>query len=252
MKVYLAIAIIVLYFFYSCSNVSSNQNDISSNYVPNLEDFHSNEYIIEKEKNIDIQKKYLLGKFDPEEDSSFVEVPAKYCLIRKEYIHKDVLESFIQMYEAAAKEGVNLKIISAHRTFYVQKWLWDQKYHVSNNPLEVVKNILKYTAMPGTSRHHWGTDIDFLSTKLEYFNTPEGKKAYNWLKENALDFGFFQVYDENRKTGYNEEKWHWSYIPVAKEFEMQYKEKITYEDFEGFNGSEFAEELNIIEDYVLL
>jgi hypothetical protein len=198
----------------------------------------------------DISKEYLLGKIDPAKDSLFVVVPDKYCLIRSEYLHKDVLEPFLAMYEAAAKERIDLKIISAHRTFHVQNWLWNQKYYKSNNPSETARNVLKYTAMPGTSRHHWGTDIDMLSTNLDYFETTEGKKAYNWLLENAPKYGFCQVYTAGRDKGYNEEKWHWSFLPVAKKFQEQYKKKITYSDLSGFNGSETAEELKIIENYV--
>lgn len=198
----------------------------------------------------DIAKEYLLGKFNPQNDTMFVKIPSQYCLLRVEYIHKDVLEPFIAMYEAAAKEGINLGIISAVRTFDTQKWLWNQRYYNSSDPKAVVKSILSYLAMPGTSRHHWGTDIDMMNTKLNFFETEQGKKSYQWLKDHAAEFGFYQVYTAGRPTGYKEEKWHWSYMPVAKEFQKQYREKITYKDISGFNGSETAEDLNVIEDYV--
>lgn len=201
-------------------------------------------------QKVDISKKYLLGKFKPANDSLYVTVPSKYCIMRTEYLHKDVLNDYISMYEAASLEGINLGIISAHRNFDVQKWLWNQRFYNSNNPVAVAKSILRYLAMPGTSRHHWGTDIDMLSTKLNYFETEIGKKSYQWLLDNAANYGFYQVYTANRETGYNEEKWHWSYMPVAKEFQNQYQEKISFADIAGFNGSETAEELNVIDDYV--
>ena len=51
-------------------------------------------------------------------------------------------------------------------------------------------------------------------------------------------------------TGYNEEKWHWSYMPIAKQLLEDYRKLINYSDIKGFSASEFSQELNIIEKYV--
>ena len=51
--------------------------------------------------------------------------------------------------------------------------------------------------------------------KVKYFESGKGKQEYEWLRDNAYEFGFCQVYSEKgmeRKYGYEEEKWHWSYI----------------------------------------
>jgi zinc D-Ala-D-Ala carboxypeptidase len=232
---------------FSCSSASTKNELIKDNLQVN-DDSISNEII--KPIYPEIDKKYLLGKFNPENDTLFVVIPPKYCLLRVEYIHRDVLEPFIAMYEAAEKDGVKLGIVSAVRTFNTQKWLWNQRYYNSSNPVAVAKSVLSYLAMPGTSRHHWGTDVDVSSTKLSYFETETGKESYQWMFDNAHKFGFHQVYTKDRTAGYNEEKWHWSYMPVAIEFQKQYREKITYDDLTGFNGSEVAKELNVINDYV--
>jgi LAS superfamily LD-carboxypeptidase LdcB len=107
--------------------------------------------------------------------------------------------------------------------------------------------------MPGTSRHHWGTDIDLNSLNNKYFSTGEGKEIYTWLTENASDYGFCQTYtlkDPTRPTGYEEEKWHWSYLPLARPFLDQYAQKVGYDDLKGFLGWETAKILRVIEDYV--
>ncbi len=236
-------------FLFSCSGANSTDkiNTATNHYINDSIDT----VIVKNEAQYpEIDKKHLLGKTNPQKDSLFVVVPQKYCLMRTEYLHKDALEPFIAMYEAAAMEGVNLGIISAYRNYETQAWLWNSRYVNSSNPTVAAKTALKYIAMPGTSRHHWGTDIDMLNTKLNFFETEEGKKAYKWMCENAPKYGFYQVYTQNRTTGYNEEKWHWSYIPVAKEFLKQYQAKISYEDFVGFNGCELADTLNVIDDYV--
>ena len=66
--------------------------------------------------------------------------------------------------------------------------------------------------MPGTSRHHWGTDIDMTDMSVAFYNTRKGKKMYDWMSKNAAKFGFYQPFNANRKDGYQEEKWHWSYF----------------------------------------
>lgn len=248
---YFLINIFIILSICSCSEIS-NKSEAQNN-----KNTHMNVVDTVKQDSITseynhISKEYLMGKINPEQDSMFVEVPSKYCIMRKEYIHKDVLKPFIAMYEAAEKDGVHLGIVSAFRSFDTQKWLWNQRYYNSSNPISVAGNVLNYLAMPGTSRHHWGTDVDLMSTKLNYYETDAGKYSYQWLIDNASDYGFYQVYTAGRKTGYNEEKWHWSYLPIAKDFLIQYGEKITYEDINGFNGCETAKELKIIEDYVFV
>jgi len=197
-----------------------------------------------------IDKNYLLGKVKPEEDSIFVKIPKKYCLHRTEYIHKEALKPYLAMYFKAEKQGINLKIVSAFRSFNNQRHIWNRQFHGNSDKITVINSILRYSSMPGTSRHHWGTDIDLLSVHLRYFETEEGKKAYQWLCENAYKFGFYQVYTNKPYIGYNEEKWHWTYLPVSKIYLEEYKKQISYEDIIGFNGCEFAEKPNIIENYV--
>lgn len=245
----LILNILIFLSLISCSESSKKQIEINSKTnSEELSDTIPIDSVVQKYQ--DIPKDYLIGKINPASDSMFVLVPRKYCLLRTEYIHKDVLAPFIAMYEAAAKEGVTLGIVSAMRTFDVQKSLWNQRYYTSDNPAKTAKMVLSYLAMPGTSRHHWGTDVDLMDTKLHFFETEQGKKSYQWLLDNAAFYGFYQVYSAGRNTGYNEEKWHWSYMPVAKEFQIQFKDKIVYSDITGFNGAETAEELNVIDDYV--
>ena len=63
-----------------------------------------------------------------------------------------------------------------------------------------------------------------------------------------------QVYSEKKKggrsTGYNEEKWHWSYMPIANQLLEDYKKLISYSDITDFSACEYAEELNIFEEFV--
>jgi hypothetical protein len=108
--------------------------------------------------------------------------------------------------------------------------------------------------MPGTSRHHWGTDIDINSVEPDYFLTKKGKAEYDWLVKNAARFGFCQPYSPkgaDRPNGYEEEKWHWSYMPLSKNFLSQYPTIVSYADIRGFDGDVAAESLKVIDNYVL-
>lgn len=111
--------------------------------------------------------------------------------------------------------------------------------------------------MPGTSRHHWGTDVDITSVSSDYFRKDkQGKILYQWLQDNMPKYGFCQSFSEGRKGGYQPEEWHWSYKPIAKKYLAAYK--ITLEqneqlimgklDFAGHNKIQLK---SLIQEYVL-
>jgi len=205
------------------------------------------------------QKDFLMGRFNPKTHPDFVKVDKKYHTKSEMYLLKETLEAFIKMRESAKKDGISLTIVSGTRNFDAQKRIWEKKYERNKNQglsdIENIKKIMIWSSMPSTSRHHWGTDID-INGFDEYFDgkNPQANKEYEWLKENASKFGFCQTYTEKKEggrlTGYNEEKWHWSYMPIAKQLLEDYSRLIDYSDIKGFSASEFSQELNIIEKYV--
>ena len=213
-----------------------------------------------------IDKIHILGKFNPENDEAFIEASLKYANRKGLFVRKEAYEAFIKMHAAAKEADIDLTIVSATRNFYYQKGIWERKWNGQrivegknlakevSDPVERARIILRYSSMPGTSRHHWGTDIDLNSVNNSYFDTPQGIKTYNWLKSNAANFGFCQTYTpkgELRPTGYEEEKWHWSYMPLAKDYLELFKNEVTYEDLKGFEGCEAAKQLQVIEKYVM-
>ena len=112
-------------------------------------------------------------------------------------------------------------------------------------------DILTYSSMPGSSRHHWGTDFDLNSLDNNFFESGDGLIIYDFLSRCAGEFGFKQVYsDDVNRTGYKEEKWHWSYMPIAEEMLKAYNTTISTDDFSGFNGSSVADSIDVIKLYV--
>lgn len=229
-------------FLFSLFSISSSFTQVSSLSL------NSNSY-----------KLFLQGKFSPDTMASFVLVPENYTNKAGIYLQKDALSAFILLSNQAKKDGIHLIILSATRNFVYQKGIWERKWGSSKFSSYVsgkarAQAILSYSAMPGTSRHHWGTDIDLNSLSNSYFNSGEGEKVYKWLQLNAPKYGFCQVYskkDSSRPDGYEEERWHWSYLPLAKNYMTDYSKFISSKDFFGFHGSECFTELEIAKKYVL-
>lgn len=199
---------------------------------------------------------YLLGKFNPATHPNFVTVGKPYSDKPGMLMRKEAFEAFKLMHSAAEKDGVVLKIISSTRNFDRQKTIWEEKWSRFAKDAPSAKaralKILEYSSMPGSSRHHWGTDID-----LNDLNNPSfeqgGKfeKVYQWLSAHAHEYGFCQPYTPKRPSGYFEEKWHWSYLPLSKSFLEQYEKNIQDADIKGFKGAETAVEIGIVKNYVL-
>jgi len=213
-----------------------------------------------------VDKNYLLGKFDPAAHPQFSKLSDEHTQgsAKGGYLRKETYEAFIKMSEAARNEGVELMIISATRNFESQKRIWENKWEgrtlvegrnltTVNDPKERARLILLYSSMPSTSRHHWGTDMDLNSLENSYFESGQGLKIYQWLTDHSAEYGFCQPYTSKAggRTGYEEEKWHWSYLPLSGVFLEEYSKKVTYKDIKGFAGSNVAPSINVIKNYVL-
>ena len=203
-----------------------------------------------------LTKEFLLGKVEQAEDTAFVEISRRYTPYKLRLL-KETYRAFIRMYEAARQDGIELKIISAARTYQAQSLHWNAKWkrlekqEAFTSDLEKTRQILLYCSLPGISRHHWGTEIDLNSLEPSYFETPTGEKVYAWLQQNAAQYGFYQPYTSrtspNRATGFCEEKWHWSYRPLSAPFLVKYKELVTSDDIIGFTGDNTVKALDLDE-----
>ena len=207
---------------------------------------------LEKENIATPHHSLLLGKFNPAQDSNFVLIPEHMASNKSMYCHRETFQAYLAMRDSALCEGITLTIVSATRNFDRQKQIWDRKWqNTQGNDSIKVRSIMRYSSMPGTSRHHWGTDLDFISVEPDYWTHGEGLRIYNWLCANAHKFGFFQPYTADpTRTGYAEERWHWSYAPLSKPYLEAYKQKITAEDITGFSGSYLVDSLGIIQSHV--
>lgn len=207
---------------------------------------------------------YIMGHFDPAKHPDFVKIDIKHADREGLYLRRDVYESFREMYDAALKDGIRLQIRSATRNFNYQKGIWEGKWTGAKliesgenlatstpDPKERALKILRYSSMPGTSRHHWGTDMDLNSFDNSWFAEGEGLNIYKWLVKHAADYGFCQPYSAGREHGYLEERWHWTYMPVSAKLTELAKKELRNEMIKGFLGSESAVMIDVVNKYVL-
>ena len=156
-------------------------------------------------------------------------------------LRKEAYEAFVNMKMAAYSDGIDLKVISSYRSFEHQARIWDRKYsnYVDEEgltPLDAIDKIIEYSTIPGTSRHHWGTDVDLVdgyqkvdgdvldSEKFEMGKPYESFKK--WMDENSKKFDFYLVYtDDPKRKGFKYEPWHFSYAPLSIPMLTQFRKK---------------------------
>ncbi|MEM0518511.1 M15 family metallopeptidase [Aequorivita flava] len=156
-------------------------------------------------------------------------------------MHKSAKEAFHKMKIAAEKENINIEVVSAYRSFQRQKEIFEGKYKRFTNqgllPEKALEKIIEYSTIPGTSRHHWGTDIDIIDANAprpanvlmpeNFHGNGPFCKLKMWLNENAEKFNFYEVYTDNgNRKGFKYEPWHFSYAPISVPMLEEYKERI--------------------------
>lgn len=169
---------------------------------------------------------------------------------------KKTLDAFKTMANAAKNEAnLDLDIASGYRDFARQNIIYSEKFNgtrkvldpnenildISNfTPYQKIKAILYFSAIPGLSRHHFGTDIDIYAknllgsdnkldlTNIEYSQGPQAPLT-QWLNENLSKYGFFRPYSKSSKNFANE-LWHISFYEEAN----LYTEIITLDESINF------------------
>lgn len=206
----------------------------------------------------------LLGQFDEKLDPDFIALDSTILPVNKSgmYLQKEVANQLIKAYQDFKKTYPDIPfiIVSATRNYAYQNSIWQRKWNALlpkfKEEQKTANEILKFSSMPGTSRHHWGTDIDITSVAPEYFTQdPKGKKLYQWLQTNMPKYGFCQAFNTGRQGGYQPEAWHWSYKPIASKYIEQYRTNfinnqqsiLQHLTFAGYNKLQLAE---LIKEYV--
>lgn len=162
-------------------------------------------------------------------------------------VHGDIVSPLSELQSRAATAGFDLKLCSGFRSFERQMHIWNAKLSglrpvaddsgaivdmQSLSPWQQVCAVLRWSALPGASRHHWGTDMDIYDAAA----LPDGYQIqlipaevegqgmfapmHDWLDSQLQDLGFYRPYAVDR-GGVAPERWHLSYRPLADQFAGQ-------------------------------
>lgn len=155
-------------------------------------------------------------------------------------LRKQAADAYDAMRAAALKKGIDLYSVSSYRSFDHQMGIWNRKYKQyrkeGSSPEKAIQRIIEFSTLPGSSRHHWGTDLDISDQAkpapeispliASHFFEKDGiyHDLYQWMLAHAHEYGFYMPYtnDPNRQ-GFAYEPWHWSYAPLSIPLLIQYK-----------------------------
>lgn len=176
----------------------------------------------------------LTGRDDAFIDHEYLERP----------VHRAVVPAWQALVADARAAGFDPAIASGFRNYQRQLLIWNGKacgeravLDSTGQPLDVaaldewalVQAILRWSALPGASRHHWGTDIDVYDraavdaayavqlTPDEVADDGPFGAFHRWLDERierGESHGFFRPYAADT-GGVAPERWHLSYAPMA-------------------------------------
>ena len=168
---------------------------------------------------------------------------AHLVAIQNHYLHANIVNDFIALQSAAASAGFDLCIASSFRDFNRQSAIWNAKFSnkrvvlnkaqqaVELNSLSDIEKctaIMLYSALPGASRHHLGTELDIFDksavsddyelqlTTDEYQHGGPFAELSQWLDTHLAEFGFYRPYQHDL-GGVAPELWHISHIAQSEQ-----------------------------------
>ena len=234
---YVVLALTIVFIIISIFLFKQNKNDIQEEFKPNFtfpfyKEDKKEEYIsYKKETNLpikDIIIRVNIGLNHPfyENTTKACDIDKitmlvnKYHYVDKDYvpsnlieinglmINKEAYSAYQEMKSDMQKENLNIRIISAYRSFSYQENLYNN--YLKNESREKVDT---YSARAGYSEHHTGLAIDVDNAKLD-FNKFYLTNEFIWMNNNAYKYGFILRYPEDKEeiTGYSYEPWHYRYV----------------------------------------
>lgn len=185
----------------------------------------------------------------------------------KKPVHKDIVEPFLKLQADAKEAGFDLQIVSGFRDFSRQLMIWTAKTNGERDLIaedgsclsfaalsnqQLLQAIMRWSAIPGASRHHWGTDIDVYDAKAidddyniqlvdtEVYGSGPFTALHDWLDEKMAHdeaHGFFRPYTkeayETCGGGVSPERWHLSYAPLSAKFQSVLDQESLFAAWEG-------------------
>ena len=126
------------------------------------------------------------------------------------YLVKEAKNELEKMIMKAREDGMNIRVISAYRSYTYQENLYNN--YVKSDGVEMADT---YSARAGYSEHQTGLVVD-VTRAYDNFNNFENTDEYNWMLENAANYGFILRYPKDKEniTTYSFEAWHYRYVGI--------------------------------------
>lgn len=140
--------------------------------------------------------------------SNIKQIDTDYVLDGKglQFFHGDAMSFLEDMLDEAEDDGIDLKIVSAYRSFDHQQELKGQFTTVYGSGANA------FSADQGYSEHQLGTTVDLTTPDVGgTFVSFAQTEAYEWLLDNAYKYGFTLSYPEGNSF-YIFEPWHWRFV----------------------------------------
>jgi LAS superfamily LD-carboxypeptidase LdcB len=190
-------------------------------------------------------RKQITPKFLTGQDSDLMVPFFNHDQTKTILIHPMMRDSLLHLQKACASEGFDLAVASGFRGLEHQQAIWNRKAQglqavldnfgkpldfQSLNEQERVLAIMRWSALPGASRHHWGSEIDVYNrrakeqvelTPQEVEDTGPMGPFHLFLNEVIDDFEFFRPYEFDL-GGVAPERWHLSYAPLSEPCDEAY------------------------------
>ena len=170
-------------------------------------------------------------------------------------VHGQIVRPLSELQASAATAGFDLKLCSGFRSFERQVHIWNSKLSglrpvldesgeaidlETLSPWQQIQALMRWSALPGASRHHWGTDMDIYDAN----GMPAGYQTGSRLRRRVWElasreleleqFGFYRPYATDL-GGIAPERWHISYRPLADTYAQQLSPELLRQRLEGTN-----------------
>ncbi len=193
-------------------------------------------------------------------------------------VHRDIALPWRNLQASAARAGFTLTAASAYRDYDRQLQIWNDKasglrpvFDDDGHPVPMAQlddtarlfAILRFSALPGASRHHWGTDLDVYDraavdsdyavqlTATEVEHPGPFAPLHDWLDQqiaNACSEGFYRPYcGQNALAA---ERWHLSHRPTAGAFASALDAKRLFEHYQQAEGLALRE--SVLDNFDLI
>lgn len=126
-------------------------------------------------------------------------------------LHEDAANAFDAMRQAAAADGLDLRLLSGYRSHDLQESIF---FDVASERNQTAEERALVSAPPGYSEHSTGYALDIGDGEApETHLSPnfEQTPLFRWLQDHAARYHFILSFPEGNPQGVSYEPWHWRY-----------------------------------------